>query len=183
MFSLPPTRYPPQCCSGHVPLLSPAASAFDVPAPLWNPVQTHSLYRVSKVLQSFSAPAGLKGWVLNMSGSLCADCLFLCVMQLLVFDGHHPINTAADWWTLQQLSVVPWSMDTYCTHRYKWCKNTCTVFVVGVEAFHRLWESAHTDPRIFWSFFPTLFLLPLFKFLLNRLCNNYNFTCFISGSN
>lgn len=38
MFSLRPTRYPPQCCSGRVPLLSPAASAFDVPAPLWNPV-------------------------------------------------------------------------------------------------------------------------------------------------
>lgn len=33
-------------------------------------------------------------------------CLCPCVMQLLAFCTHHPINTAADWWTLQQLSAV-----------------------------------------------------------------------------
>lgn len=64
--------------------------------------------------ESLWALAEFKRWALNMSGScvLSVSLSVPCVMQLFESYGHQPINTAAEWRILQQLSAVPWHIDT-----------------------------------------------------------------------
>lgn len=52
-------------------------------------------------------------------------CVCPRVMQLLVFCGRHPINTAADWWSLQQLSAAPWHI---LYTQIQMFTNTCSVW-------------------------------------------------------
>lgn len=65
-------------------------------------------------------------------------------MQLLVFCGHHPINTAADWWSLQQLSAAPWHV---LYTQIQMFTSTC-----GVCCLERLEDFWVTVTRFTWCF-------------------------------
>lgn len=75
-------------------------------------------------------------------------CVCPRVMQLLLFCGHHPINTAADWWSLQQLSAAPWHI---LYTQIQMFTNTCSVCCLQcledfwVTATHFTWCFGHNN--------------------------------------
>lgn len=118
-------------------------------------------------------------------------CVCPRVMQLLLFCGHHPINTAADWWSLQQLSAAPWHI---LYTQIQMFTNTCSVCCLQrledfwVTATHFTWCFGHNNlnlehdgmksitsvqlnKELFWLLKNQVLELEISQLLLNEICD------------